>query len=184
MLTALGVGGMATALALQDTLANLFAGINTLVSRQIKMGDFVKLASGESGHIVDMNWRNTTIKTISHNMIVVPNKNIASSVIINYAQPYEACSMVIPVGVSYTSDLQYVEKVTLDVAKKIIRENDGGVEGVEPLVRYRAFGEYSIEFDVILRVKTILDQSLIRHLFIKALYERYQQEKIVIPVHS
>lgn len=184
MLTALGVGGMATALALQDTLANLFAGLNTLMSKQIKMGDFVKLASGESGHVVDMNWRNTTIKTISHNMIVVPNKNIASSIIINYARPYEACSMVISVGVSYMSDLQQVEQVTLDVAKKVLCENDGGVEGVEPLVRYRAFGEYSIEFDVVLRVKTVLDQSFIRHLFIKALYERYQQEKIVIPVHS
>ena len=184
MLTALGVGGMATALALQDTLANLFAGINTLVSKQIKIGDFVKLATGESGHIVDMNWRNTTIKTISDNMIVVPNKNIASSVIINYAQPYASCSMVIPIGVSYDSDLQKVERVTLEVAQKILHENDGGVEGVDPLVRYRAFGEYSIDFDVILRVKTILDQSLIRHLFIKALYQRYKQENIVIPIHS
>ena len=184
MLTALGVGGMATALALQDTLSNLFAGINTLISKQIKLGDFVKLASGESGHIVDMNWRNTTIKTITDNMIVVPNKNIASSVIINYAQPYESCSMIVPVGVSYDSDLQKVERVTLEVAKKILLENDGGVAGVEPLVRYRAFGDYSIDFDVILRVKTILDQSLMRHLFIKALYERYKQEHIVIPVHS
>ena len=57
LLTALGVGGLATALALQDTLANLFSGINTLLSKQIKIGDFVKLSTGESGHIVDMNWR-------------------------------------------------------------------------------------------------------------------------------
>ena len=62
LLTALGVGGLAVALALQDTLANLFSGINILLSKQIKMGDFVKLSSGEEGLVIDMNWRNTVIK--------------------------------------------------------------------------------------------------------------------------
>jgi small-conductance mechanosensitive channel len=184
MLTALGVGGMATALALQDTLANLFAGLNTLVSKQIKMGDFVKLASGESGNIVDMNWRNTTIKTTTDNMIVVPNKNIASSVIVNYAQPYSSCSMVIPIGVSYGSDLQKVESITLEVAQEVLRRTAGGSDTEVPLVRYRDFGEYSIDFDVILRVKTIMDQSLVRHQFIKAIYSRYKEEGIVIPIHA
>jgi small-conductance mechanosensitive channel len=184
MLTALGVGGMATALALQDTLANLFAGLNTLVSKQVKMGDFVKLASGESGHIIDMNWRNTTIKTITDNMIVVPNKNIANSVIVNYAQPYESCSMVIPIGVSYDSNLQQVEDVTLEVAQQVLHDTAGGSEGHAPVVRYKSFGEYSINFEVILRVKTIMDQSLVRHQFIKSIYNRYKKEGIVIPVHS
>jgi small-conductance mechanosensitive channel len=184
LLTALGVGGMATALALQDTLANLFSGINTLLSKQIKIGDFVKLSSGESGHIVDMNWRNTTIKTTTDNMIVVPNKNIATSVIVNYAQPYESCSMVIPIGVSYDSDLQQVEMVTKEVAQSVLKSTAGGVEGVEPLVRYKNFGNHSIDFDVILRVKTIMDQSLVRHYFIKAIYERYKKEGIVIPVQE
>ena len=63
LITALGVGGLATALALQDTLANLFSGINILMSKQIKIGDFVKLSTGEEGHVVDMSWRNTTIRT-------------------------------------------------------------------------------------------------------------------------
>jgi small-conductance mechanosensitive channel len=184
MLTALGVGGMATALALQDTLTNLVSGINTLLSKQIKIGDYVKLASGEAGHIVDMNWRNTTIKTTTDNMIVVPNKNIATSVIVNYAQPYESCSMVIPIGVSYDSDLQQVETITKEVANEILHTTDGGAAGVEPQVRYRAFGDYSIDFDVILRVNTIMDQSLVRHQFIKAIYDRYKKEGITIPIHQ
>jgi small-conductance mechanosensitive channel len=184
MLTALGVGGMATALALQDTLTNLVSGVNTLLSKQVKIGDYVKLASGEAGHIVDMNWRNTTIKTTTDNMIVVPNKNIATSVIVNYAQPYESCAMVIPIGVSYDSDLQKVETITREVAQHILHTTDGGVASVEPVVRYRDFGDYSINFDVILRVNTIMDQSLVRHQFIKAIYERYKKEGITIPVHQ
>ncbi|MDF2633130.1 MAG: MscS Mechanosensitive ion channel [Pelosinus sp.] len=181
LITALGVGGLATALALQDTLANLFSGINILVSKQIKMGDFVKLSTGEEGHVVDMNWRNTTIRTPTENMAVVPNKTIASSIITNYAQPFAECSISIPIGVSYESDLDHVEKVTAAVAKEILQETEGGVKTFEPFIRYGSFAGSSINFNVILRVKNVTDQHLIRHEFIKKIYARYQQEGIIIP---
>lgn len=182
LLTALGVGGLAVALALQDTLANLFSGINILVAKQIKIGDFVKLATGEEGHVVDMNWRNTTIKTSSENMVVIPNQKFASSTITNYAQPFAECSITIPIGVSYESDLDHVENVTVGVAKEILQETEGGVNSFEPLVRYSSFAESSINFIVILRVKTVTDQHLIRHEFIKRIHARYQQEGIIIPL--
>jgi small-conductance mechanosensitive channel len=145
------------------------------------MGDFVKLSTGEEGHVVDMNWRNTTMKTPTENMVVVPNQKIASSIIINYAQPFAECSISIPIGVSYESDLDYVEKVTATVAKEILPETEGGVKSFEPFVRYGSFAESSINFNVIVRVKTVTDQSLIRHEFIKKIYARYQQEEIIIP---
>jgi len=180
LLTALGVGGLATALALQDTFANLFSGINILVSKQIKMGDFVKLSTGEEGHVVDMNWRNTTIRTPTENMVVVPNQKIATSIITNYAQPFAECSISIPIGVTYGSDLNYVEKITTTVAKEILQETKGGVKSFAPFIRYSGFSELSINFNVILRVQTVTDQNFIRHEFIKKIYERYQQEKIII----
>lgn len=180
LITALGVGGLATALALQDTLANLFSGINILVSKQIKMGDFVQLSTGEEGHVVDMNWRNTTIKTLTENMAVVPNKTIASSIITNYAQPFAECSISIPIGVSYESDLDHVEKVSAAVAKEILQEIEGGVKTFEPFIRYSGFTGASINFNVILRVKAVTDQQLICHEFIKRVYVRYKQEGIMI----
>jgi small-conductance mechanosensitive channel len=181
LITALGVGGLATALALQDTFANLFSGINILVSKQIKMSDFVKLSTGEEGHVVDMNWRNTTIRTPTENMVVVPNQKIATSIITNYAQPFAECSISIPMGVSYGSDLNQVEKVTAAVAKEILQEAEGGVKSFQPFIRYGDFAVSSINFNVILRVKTVTDQNFIRHEFIKRIYERYQQEGIIIP---
>ena len=181
LLTALGVGGLAIALALQDTLSNLFSGINILLSKQIKMGDFVKLSSGEEGHVVDMNWRNTTIKKTTENMVIVPNQKIASSIITNYAQPYAECSIVIPIGVSYESDLEHVEKVTIAVAKDILQKIAGGVDSFEPFIRYSSFADSSINFNVILRVKTVTDQHLVRHEFLKRLHTRYRQEGIIIP---
>ena len=181
LLTALGVGGLAVALALKDTLANLFSGINILMSKQIKMGDFVKLSTGEEGQVVDMNWRNTTIKTSTENMIIIPNEKFASSTITNYAQPFAECSMAIPIGVGYDSDLGHVETVTASVAKEVLQEVEGGVKSFEPFIRYASFAEAGITFNVILRVKTVTDQNLIRHEFIKRVYARYQQEGIVIP---
>ncbi|WP_346354063.1 mechanosensitive ion channel family protein [Azotosporobacter soli] len=184
LITALGVGGLATALALQDTLANLFSGINILLSKQVKMGDFVKLSSGEEGHIVDMNWRNTTIKTPTENMAVVPNQKIASSIVTNYAQPFAECSIAIPLGVAYGSDLAQVEEITSAIAKEVLQEIEGGVKSFAPFVRYSSFGEAGIQFQVILRVNNVTDQQLIRHEFIKRIYARYQQDGISISVQK
>lgn len=181
LLTAMGVGGLAAALALQDTLANLFSGINILMAKQIKIGDFVKLSTGEEGHVVDMNWRNTTIKTSSENMVVIPNQKFASSTITNYAQPFAECSIAIPVVVSYESDLEQVEKVTVAVAKEILQETEVGVDRIEPSVRYSAFAESGINFNVILRVKSVTDQHFVRHQLIKRIHIRFQQEGIIIP---
>jgi small-conductance mechanosensitive channel len=181
LLTALGVGGLAVALALQDTLSNLFSGINILLSKQIKMGDFIKLSTGEEGTVADMSWRSTTIKQPSDNMVVVPNQKIATAIITNYALPYAECSIVIPVSVSYDSDLEQVEKVTSAVAKEVLLDTPGAVSDFEPFIRYGNFAESSITFNVILRIKAITDQYLIRHEFIKRLHLRYRQEGIVIP---
>ena len=76
ILTALGVGGLAVALALQDTLANLFAGIHLIASKYVKGGDYVRLDSGEEGYVVDINWRNTSLRQIPDNLIL---KRIRSS---------------------------------------------------------------------------------------------------------
>ena len=181
LLTALGVGGLAVALALQDTLSNLFSGINILLSKQIKVGDFIKLSTGEEGVVSDMNWRNTTIKQPSNNMVVVPNQKISTSIITNYALPYAECSIIIPVTVSYDSNLEYVESVTTAVAKEITQKTSGAVSDFEPFIRYGSFAESGISFNVILRVQTITDQHLIRHEFIKRLHDRYRQEGIMIP---
>lgn len=100
------------------------------------MGDYIKLASGEAGRVVDMNWRNTTIRTATGNMIIVPNKNIAASNVMNYEQPLAECTISIPITITYDNDLQKVEQVTLDVAWYILKRSEYGVSGFEPLVRH------------------------------------------------
>lgn len=181
ILTALGVGGLAVALALQDTLSNLFSGLYLIVSKQIKPGDYIKLDSDNEGYVVDISWRNTTIRALANNMIVVPNSKMAAVIITNYEQPGKEMGVLIQVGVSYQSDLEQVERVTLEMAREVMREVPGGIPEFEPAVRFHTFGDFSINFSVVLRAREFADQYLLRHEFIKRLHARYQKEGIEIP---
>jgi len=181
LLTALGVGGLAVALALQPTLSNLFAGLQIIISKQVEPGDWVELNTGEKGYVTDISWRNTTIKDLPNNLIVIPNSVLANAIVRNYNKPEREMSVLIDVGVSYDSDLENVEQVTIDVAKQVVSEVQGGKSDYAPFIRYRAFADFSINFTVILRVHQYINKFLVRHEFIKRLHKRYKQEGIEIP---
>ena len=181
MLTALGVGGLALALALQDTLSNLFAGFHILASRQVRPGDYVKLASGEEGYIEDITWRNTRIRALPNNLIIVPNATLAGSIVTNYFLPDRELSVLVQVGVSYGSDLETVEAVSVDVARETLREVPGAVPDFQPVVRFHTFDDSSVNFTMVLRASEYGDQYLLKHEFIKRLHARYAREGIEIP---
>ncbi|MBI4211563.1 MAG: mechanosensitive ion channel family protein [Deltaproteobacteria bacterium] len=182
ILTALGVGGLAVALALQETLSNLFAGLHILVSKMVRPGDYIKINSGEEGYVQDITWRNTSIRMLSNNMIIVPNSKLASSIVTNFYAPETELAVLIDLGVSYASDLEKVERVTMEVGKEVMRDVQGGVPKFDPFIRYHTFADFSIKFTVILRGKEFVDQYLIKHEFVKRLHARYEQEGIEIPV--
>jgi small-conductance mechanosensitive channel len=181
MLTALGVGGLAVALALQDTLANLFAGVQILTSKKVQPGDFIRLDSGEDGYVVDITWRNTTVRQLAGNIVVVPNARVANAILTNFHQPLPDMAVLVQVGVSYDSDLEQVELVTVEVAKEVLAAVEGGVPDFEPFIRYHTFGDSSINFTVILRVAEYAFLYRVVHEFIKCLHARYRAEEIEIP---
>lgn len=181
LLTALGVGSLAVALALQDTLSNLFAGFYILANKQIRPGDYIKVDTGHEGFILDIGWRATRIKELSGNTIIIPNAKLGSAVVTNFSLPQKDMGITVPVGVAYDSDLEKVEKITTEVARQTITEVAGGVKEFEPFIRYNAFGDSCIQFNVILRVREFTDQYLLTHEFIKRLHKRYLTEGIDIP---
>ena len=180
LLTTLGIGGLAVALALQDTLKNFFSGIQIIASRQLKPGDFVRLDTGDEGYVMDVTWRNTTIRTISNNTVVIPNAKLADAVITNYYLPQKELAVRVDVGVSYSSNLEMVEEVTKKVARDVMKEV-GGIDLSEPIIRFHTFGDSSINFTVIMRANEVIDQFLVKHEFIKRLHKRYNEEGIEIP---
>jgi small-conductance mechanosensitive channel len=181
ILTALGVGGLAVALALKDTLSNLFAGIQIIASGQVRVGDYVKLESGQAGYITDIKWRNTTIRELPGNVIVVPNARLSETILTNYYQPARDLAVLVEVGVAYDSDLEKVERVTVEVGREVMKGVSGGMPEFDPFIRYHTFADSSINFSVILRGQEFTDRFLITHEFVKRLRKRYRQERIEIP---
>jgi small-conductance mechanosensitive channel len=180
-LASLGIGGLVVALALQDTLSNFFSGIYLFFDKPIRVGDYIMLESGKEGYVTQIGWRNTRVRMLPNNILIVPNTKLVSSQIINFYLPETEMAVLVEVGVSYQSDLEKVERVTIEVGEKVLQGVPGGAKDFEPFIRYHTFSDFSINFTVILRVKEYVDQYLIKHEFIKQLHQRYQTEDIEIP---
>lgn len=182
LITALGVGGLAVALALQDTLANLFAGIHILVEKSIRVGDFIRLETGQEGYVDDITWRTTRIRMLPNNMVVIPNSKLSQSIVTNYYLPEKRMSLLIPISVSYSSNPEKVERILIEETKKAVGEIPGLLGDPEPFVRFiPGFGESSLDFTLICQVKEFVDQYLAQHELRKRIFKRFGEEGIDIP---
>ena len=182
LITALGVGGLAVALALQDTLSNLFAGIHILVERPVRVGDYIKLSSGEEGYVMDIGWRTTRIRMLANNVIIIPNNKLSQSIITNYYYPEKRMSLLIPIGVSYDSDPDRVEKILVQEAQKAAGEIAGFLKEPPPFVRFiPGFGDSSLNFTLICQIAEYVDQYLVQHELRKRIFKRFKEEGIEIP---
>jgi len=181
-LTAIGVGGLAVALGLQDTLSNLFAGFWVSIAGQVRLGDYVKLDSGQEGYVVDVSWRTTSIRMLANNLVIVPNSKLAQAIIINYHLPEKRMSLPIPVSVGYECDPDHVERVLVEEAKKGVQEIPGLLADPAPFVRFiPGYGESSIDMTLICQVATFVDQYLAQSELRKRIFRRFRQEGIRIP---
>ncbi|NJR15442.1 MAG: mechanosensitive ion channel family protein [Calothrix sp. CSU_2_0] len=178
IITTLGISGLAVGLALKDTLENLFAGFHLIFSKQVHTGDYVKLDGGHEGYVTDITWRNTTIREVSNNAIIVPNSKLASAIFTNFHLLAKESTLTVNVGVNHDSDLENVERITVEVAKDVMQQVSPKLVVHEPFIRFQKFGETSIDFTVFIRVNDFFDQRIARHLFIKALHKRFQREGI------
>jgi small-conductance mechanosensitive channel len=182
LITALGVGGLAVALALQDTLSNLFAGIHILIEKSIRVGDFIKLETGQEGYVEDITWRTTRIRMLPNNMVVIPNSKLSQSIVTNYYLPEKKMSIQIPISVSYSSDPEIVENLLVEEAKKAVGEISGLLGTPEPLVRFiPGFGDSSLDFTLICHVQEFVDQHPVQHELRKRIFKRFKENGIEIP---
>jgi small-conductance mechanosensitive channel len=181
ILTALGIGSLAVGLALQDTLANFFAGINILSNKQIARDDYIKLNSGEEGTVVEINWRTTLIKEISNTIIIVPNSKISSAIVTSYHFDKSEVTSSVTCGVAYGSNLDKVENIVILAAKEIIEKYDCASKTYQPVIRFTDFGDFSINFILYFRVKTIYDRAFIKSEMLKNVYKRLDETGIQIP---
>ncbi len=181
IIASLGIGSLAVALALQPTLENFFSGVQLVVDKPIRVGDFIELESGEQGFVDRIGWRSTWIRMLPNNTVIMPNSALSNSKVINYFYPEKELSVPVEVGVHYDSDLERVEQVTLEVAREVLQSHEWGVDDYETFVVYHTFDNSSINFTVMLRAKEYFNRFWVKSAFIKALHRRYREEGITIP---
>jgi len=174
LLTALGVGGLAVALALQDTLSNVFAGLHLLADKPIRVGDYVKLADGVEGYVVDVGWRSTRVRQLQNSIAIVPNSSVAKSTIVNFA-------VTIRVSVDYASDPDRVEAVLVEEAQGAAGDVPGLLAEPAPLVRLiPGFTESGLEFSLTCYVASYVDQYPVQHELRKRILRRFRAEGIAL----
>lgn len=181
IIASLGITSLAVALALQPTLENFFSGVQLVMDKPIRVGDFIELDSGEQGFVDRIGWRSTWIKMLPNNMVIMPNSLISGSKLINYYYPEKELSVPVEVGVHYDSDLDHVERVTLEVAREVLRSHEWGVSDYNTFVLFHTFDSSSINLTVMLRAKEYFNRFWVKSAFVKALHKRYAQEGIRIP---
>lgn len=192
IITAMGVGGMAITFGIRETLENIFAGLQLLISKQMRVGDYIKLSTGDEGNVVDINWRFISIIPPNESsVVVIPNKTIAESVSTNYSRPRDDLLVQVPIGIGYESDLEKAEEVALEVARETMIKVDGyepefdenGVDKnpLAPSIRYTGFDDSSINFKANMHLTHFKRQFVLKHEFIKAIKKRFSAEGINIP---
>jgi small-conductance mechanosensitive channel len=182
ILTALGVGGLAVALALQDTLSNLFAGFYVAVARQVRPGDYIRLNTNEEGYVSDIGWRSTTIRSLNNNLIFIPNNKLAQANVTNFHLPEKRLGVSIQVNVSYDSDPDRVERILLDEALNAAREIPNMLADPAPGVTFEpGNGDWWLGFTVGYNVTEFGDQFSVRQALRKRIFKRLRQEQIEMP---
>lgn len=173
LLTALGVGGLAVALALQDTLSNLFAGFYISIAGQIRVGDLIQLDSGQQGYVTDIGWRCTTLRHGDNNLIVIPNNKLAQSIVTNYDLPQARVASNIRVSVTQDSDVARVESLLLELVSTA--KVEGLLQEPAPSVLLNpGFGERGFEFTVGFSVADFESQGRIQHELRKQIVARFR----------
>jgi small-conductance mechanosensitive channel len=180
LLTTLGVGSLAVALALQDTLANFFAGLYLLAERPVRLGDYIKIHDGEEGYVEAIGWRSSRLRTQKNNTVIVPNQKLSQAILTNFALPAPPVAMSIPVTVPYEVEPATVERHLQDELSLALAEIPD-MHGADVAVRLTNFGESGLVFQCSFTVRDFDAQARVGHELRKRLFGRLRREGIEMP---
>ena len=180
LIAGLGLGGLAVALAIQPTLANLFAGTYVMTEGVIATGDYIQLENGLQGYVVEVGWRSTRIRDWHNNLVVVPNSKFAETIITNFQQPTNAVNVYFECGTSYDSDLYRVEEICLEVMDTIIDSHPMAIKEYGKYFAFDNFGDSNVNFWLFVQATDRLGSFVVQSDMMKLLHKRFQEEGIVI----
>ena len=180
-LASAGIVGIAIGFAAKDTLANLFAGVFILADSPYKIGDYVVLDSGERGKVTHIGIRSTRLLTRGDVEITIPNAVMGNTRISNESGgPHEKFRLRVKVGVAYGSDIDHVKKLLMNIALN----DDDVCDTPEPRVRFRSFGDSSLDIELLCWVETPEVRGRVSDILNTAIYKCFNAEDIEIPYNK
>jgi len=178
MVTTLGIGSLAVALAAQNTLEDTINGFMIMLDRPYRIGDRIELLDLATwGDVVDIGLRSTRIRTRDNRMVVVPNSQIGKSMVVNYAYPNDQYRLQIHVGIAYGSDLEKAREVMVNA----VRDVDGVLSDRPVEALFLEFGDSALIFRVRWWLESYVDTRRMFDRVNSSLYKALQKENIQLP---
>jgi len=182
LIAVLGVGSLAVALALQDTLGNFFAGVHLLADRPVRPGDYIKVDGTDIvGTIEEIGWRSTRIRTWDNNIVYVPNSKMSSSILVNYFNPNEEMGYAMSFGVSYDDDPEVVIKALWEALNRTAKKTKKIVEPETSTVRADDFGDSAVNYKVIVKIPIYGDRFGVKGEMVQQIFYVFKERGISIP---
>ncbi|MCC6403745.1 MAG: mechanosensitive ion channel family protein [Fimbriimonadaceae bacterium] len=175
------IGGVVLGLALQESLSAVFSGILMTWDASLRIGDFVRLETGQEGNIESIGWRNTQLRLLDQTLLVVPNGKMAGMVVTNMSRPSPESEVALDFRVAYGSDLSRVESTALDVARLVALEFGGNENARPPSVRWRGLGESAVDLRIVIPIASQADFYAARSSMVRRLHDKFQEEGITFP---
>lgn len=172
-----GIAGLAIAMAARETLANFFGGISLLLDKPFTTGNYIILDSGERGEVVDIGLRSTRILTRDEILICIPNSVITNVKVVNESAPAPRFRVRIKIGVAYGTDVEQVEEILM----KLAQENELAANNPASRVRFRAFGDSSLDFELLCWARRPEEKGRLIHSLNKSIYNAFNEADIAIP---
>ncbi|UCE25068.1 MAG: mechanosensitive ion channel [Candidatus Zixiibacteriota bacterium] len=177
LITVLGVGSLAVALAAQETIANMIGGFVIMIDRPFRIGDWLRLPDDTICRVHQIGVRSTKFLTLENTLIIVPNAELMKSTVHNITYPHPEVRVQINVGVSYGSDIELVKRVMLEEA----RLHPLVLDEPEPFFRFEEFADSSLNVSVFCRVPNVLDHYKAGGEIRERILNRFRKEGIEIP---
>ncbi|MGB2954772.1 MAG: mechanosensitive ion channel family protein [Anaerolineales bacterium] len=178
MVTTLGIGSLAVALAAKSTLEDTISGFMIMIDRPYRIGDRIELMDLDTwGDVVDIGLRSTRIRTRDNRMVIVPNSVIGKSLVVNYAYPNDQYRLQIHIGVAYGTEIEKARQVMIDAVQEV-----EGVLSDRPVeALFLEFGESTMIFRVRWWLESYVDTRRMFDRVNTALYNALKKENIQLP---
>lgn len=180
LLISLGVGSLAVALAAQETIANMIAGFVLLIDQPFRVGDRIRLQSGEEGDVYQIGLRSTRILNYDNNLVVIPNAELVKNRIVNFAFPEVSVRVLVEIGVNYGVDIERVKGILLTIARK----HPDLLQDPPPAVYLVGYGESAIQLNLVARTPDYRNKFLAETALRAEIYKAFTDAGIEFPIRQ